>query len=233
MAAARTAASAGRRGALRLDAELGAVRRASRRPTATRCCRRRCARGWRSKRAWRRAGIATSAIAGDVLGVDRFGASAPGDVLLREYGFTVEQRLRAREGAAGVASLGSPCGSTAARMRTHNPGGDGTMNDADDLQTCLAAGRYVDSAHPAVIAFASRRPARRDPREIAVAPVLRGARRHPLRPVPHRPLPRRMTASRSLASGHGFCVTKAALLAAALRVHGIPAGLASPTYGTT
>lgn len=27
---------------------------------------------------------------GDVLGVDRFGASAPGDVMLREYGFTVE-----------------------------------------------------------------------------------------------------------------------------------------------
>jgi len=27
---------------------------------------------------------------GDVIGVDRFGASAPGDVVLREYGFTVE-----------------------------------------------------------------------------------------------------------------------------------------------
>ena len=27
---------------------------------------------------------------GDVLGIDRFGASAPGDVLLREYGFTVD-----------------------------------------------------------------------------------------------------------------------------------------------
>ena len=27
---------------------------------------------------------------GDVLGLDRYGASAPGDVLLREYGFTVE-----------------------------------------------------------------------------------------------------------------------------------------------
>jgi transketolase len=27
---------------------------------------------------------------GDVLGVDRFGASAPGDVLLREFGFTVD-----------------------------------------------------------------------------------------------------------------------------------------------
>jgi transketolase len=29
--------------------------------------------------------------AGDVLGVDRFGASAPADVLLREYGFTVDE----------------------------------------------------------------------------------------------------------------------------------------------
>jgi transketolase len=27
---------------------------------------------------------------GDVIGVDRFGASAPGEVVLREYGFTVE-----------------------------------------------------------------------------------------------------------------------------------------------
>jgi transketolase len=27
---------------------------------------------------------------GDVLGVDRFGASAPGDVVMREYGFTVD-----------------------------------------------------------------------------------------------------------------------------------------------
>src|SRR4029079_422266 len=31
---------------------------------------------------------------GTVLGVDRFGASAPGDVLLREYGFTVENICR-------------------------------------------------------------------------------------------------------------------------------------------
>ena len=27
---------------------------------------------------------------GDVMGVDRFGASAPGDVVMREYGFTVD-----------------------------------------------------------------------------------------------------------------------------------------------
>lgn len=32
--------------------------------------------------------------AGDVLGVERFGASAPGDVLLREYGFNVEEVCR-------------------------------------------------------------------------------------------------------------------------------------------
>jgi transketolase len=31
---------------------------------------------------------------GDVLGVDRFGASAPGEVVLREYGFTVENICR-------------------------------------------------------------------------------------------------------------------------------------------
>jgi len=28
---------------------------------------------------------------GDVLGVDRFGASAPGDIIMREYGFTAEK----------------------------------------------------------------------------------------------------------------------------------------------
>jgi transketolase len=27
---------------------------------------------------------------GDVLGIDRFGASAPGDIVMREYGFTAE-----------------------------------------------------------------------------------------------------------------------------------------------
>ncbi|MHB8744092.1 MAG: transketolase-like TK C-terminal-containing protein, partial [Sulfuricaulis sp.] len=31
---------------------------------------------------------------GDVLAVDRFGASAPGDVMLREYGFTVDNVYR-------------------------------------------------------------------------------------------------------------------------------------------
>ena len=45
---------------------------------------------------------------GDVLGVDRFGASAPGDEMLREYGFTVDNvcaRARAllREGELAMA----------------------------------------------------------------------------------------------------------------------------------
>jgi transketolase len=31
---------------------------------------------------------------GEVLGVERFGASAPGEVVLREYGFTVENVCR-------------------------------------------------------------------------------------------------------------------------------------------
>ena len=32
--------------------------------------------------------------AGDVLSVERFGASGPSDVLLREYGFTVDEVCR-------------------------------------------------------------------------------------------------------------------------------------------
>ena len=39
---------------------------------------------------------------GDMIGVDRFGASAPAEILLREYGFTVDQRVRARQGPAGM-----------------------------------------------------------------------------------------------------------------------------------
>ena len=62
----------------------------SRRVIATRCCCRRstarlaveagASQGWHRYVGDR----------GDVLGIDRFGASAPGDVVMREYGFTVE-----------------------------------------------------------------------------------------------------------------------------------------------
>ena len=48
-------------------------------------------RGIRTERPVRLADCADDAVALlDVLGIERFGASAPGDVTLREYGFTVE-----------------------------------------------------------------------------------------------------------------------------------------------
>lgn len=44
---------------------------------------------------------------GDVLGVERFGASAPADILLREYGFTVDNvAARARKLLTGMRSVG-------------------------------------------------------------------------------------------------------------------------------
>jgi Transketolase, pyrimidine binding domain/Transketolase-like TK C-terminal domain len=39
---------------------------------------------------------------GDVLGVDRYGASAPGDVVMREYGFTVDNVCKKGHDAVGV-----------------------------------------------------------------------------------------------------------------------------------
>jgi transketolase len=38
---------------------------------------------------------------GDVLAVDRFGASAPGDKLLREYGYSVENVLLRAQAVLG------------------------------------------------------------------------------------------------------------------------------------
>jgi transglutaminase-like putative cysteine protease len=99
------------------------------------------------------------------------------------------------------------------------------MNDADDLQTCLAAGRYVDSTHPAVIAFARDAVPEGDAREIAVA--LYYAVRDGIRYDPYRIdlSTEGLSASRCLELGYGFCVTKAVLLAALLRARGIPARL--------
>ena len=46
---------------------------------------------------------------GEMLGVERFGASAPADILLREYGFTVENVvLRARKLLAGLGDAHGP-----------------------------------------------------------------------------------------------------------------------------
>lgn len=89
-----------------------------------------------------------------------------------------------------------------------------------------APGEYVDSANPAVIAFAQRAAAgATTPREIAVK--LYYAVRDDFLYDPYRceTTVAGLKAGRVLETGRGFCVPKAALLAAAARVFGIPARL--------
>jgi transglutaminase-like putative cysteine protease len=89
----------------------------------------------------------------------------------------------------------------------------------------LAATPLIDSDHPAVRAFADAHARGSDDRERAVALVV--AVRDGFRYDPYRVdlSPEGMRASSVLAKGHGWCVTKAALLAAACRAVGIPARL--------
>ena len=87
----------------------------------------------------------------------------------------------------------------------------------------LSATALIDSDHPAVRAFAQVHAQGADTREHAVALYL--AVRDGLRYDPYRIdlSPQGMRASSVLSLGHGWCVTKAALLAAACRAVGIPA----------
>jgi len=89
----------------------------------------------------------------------------------------------------------------------------------------LEATPSIDSGHPAVADFAARHATGADARERAVA--LYHAVRDGFRYDPYRIdlSPHGMRASTVLALGHGWCVTKAALLAAAARAAGIPARL--------
>ncbi len=92
------------------------------------------------------------------------------------------------------------------------------------LAEFLQPAAIVDAAHPAVLAFATRhRGAGSDPREQAVA--LYYAVRDGFRYDPYAIdlTERGLRASSVLERGHGWCVTKAALLAAACRAIGIPA----------
>ncbi len=90
-------------------------------------------------------------------------------------------------------------------------------------QACLAATRLIDRDHPEVVAFARQHAVGPDNRERAVA--LYYAVRDKFRYDPYRIdlSPAGMCASGVLARGFGWCVTKAALLAAACRAAGIPA----------
>lgn len=87
----------------------------------------------------------------------------------------------------------------------------------------LAPTALIDSDHPAVVAFAGRHARGAEDRERAVS-LYRAVRDH-FRYDPYRiDLSRDgMRASRVLEQGFGWCVPKAALLAAAARAAGIPA----------
>jgi transglutaminase-like putative cysteine protease len=93
----------------------------------------------------------------------------------------------------------------------------------DDPQSCLAATSIVDSDHALVRAFAARHAGGGTDRERAVS--LYYAVRDAFRYDPYRIdlSPQGMRASKVLEIGYGWCVTKAALLAAACRAAGIPA----------
>jgi transglutaminase-like putative cysteine protease len=87
----------------------------------------------------------------------------------------------------------------------------------------LAPTPLIDSDHPDVVAFARAHAVGADERSRAVALYL--AVRDGFRYDPYRVdlSPAGMRASAVIARGHGWCVTKAALLAAAARALGIPA----------
>jgi transglutaminase-like putative cysteine protease len=92
-------------------------------------------------------------------------------------------------------------------------------------EAALASTPLVDSGHPAVVAFALRHAAGGSDRERAVA--LHDAVRDGFRYDPYQVdlSPAGMRASTVIERGIGWCVPKAALLAAACRAVGIPARL--------
>jgi transglutaminase-like putative cysteine protease len=87
----------------------------------------------------------------------------------------------------------------------------------------LRPGRYIDSGHPAVISFAKKHAVGKDPLARAVA--LYYAVRDAIRYNPFLDFSKDETfrASRCITAGEGFCIGKAALLAACARAEGIPA----------
>jgi transglutaminase-like putative cysteine protease len=94
-------------------------------------------------------------------------------------------------------------------------------------EDCLKPGRFIDSDHPAVAAFAARAAAgESDP--VAAAVKLYYAVRDGVLYDPYVPSddPDTYRASAVLAKGRGYCVGKASLLAAAARTRGIPARVA-------
>ena len=92
---------------------------------------------------------------------------------------------------------------------------------------CLKPGRFIDSDHPTVAAFAARTVAG-DSDPVSAAVKLYYAVRDGILYDPYVPSddPDTYRASAVLARGRGYCVGKASLLAAAARTRGIPARVA-------
>jgi len=91
------------------------------------------------------------------------------------------------------------------------------------MNAYLAPAKYIDSAHPAVVEFSANNAAGKDERERAVS--LYYAVRDGIRYNPFLDFSKEETfrASHCLEAGQGYCVGKAALLAAVARAAGIPA----------
>jgi transglutaminase-like putative cysteine protease len=100
------------------------------------------------------------------------------------------------------------------------------MSEAEIDPVYLQPAAFVDSGHPAVVAFARRAGGEGDHRTVATQ--LYYAVRDEIRYDPYRDFddPETYRASGVLAAGRGYCVGKAALLAAAARSRGIPARVA-------
>ncbi len=86
----------------------------------------------------------------------------------------------------------------------------------------LQPARYIDSGHPAVVSFSKEHAAGKDP--LARAVSLYYAVRDGIRYNPFLDFSKEETfqASRCITAGEGFCIGKAALLAACARADGIP-----------
>jgi transglutaminase-like putative cysteine protease len=101
------------------------------------------------------------------------------------------------------------------------------VTDTTPGPACLQPGEFIDSAHSGVVAFADR--AAGDATDPAIVAVrLYDAVRDEITYDPYRAYddPDTYRASAVLAKKRGYCVGKAALLAAAARARGIPARVA-------
>jgi transglutaminase-like putative cysteine protease len=87
----------------------------------------------------------------------------------------------------------------------------------------LAPGCYVDSAHPKVVSFSREHSSGKDGRERAVSLYYAVRDGVPYNPFLDFSDPRVFQASAVLEANQGFCIGKAALLAACARAAGIPA----------